>query len=59
MYSALLKSTRTDQCAGDSKKLFNLVKFLCNDPNMSALPTLTELFVKKKIDLVKDSGNDI
>ena len=31
-------SALIDQCAGDSKKLLNLVKFLCNDPNVSALP---------------------
>ena len=44
-YSALLKSTRTsyytdliDQCAGDSRKLFKLVTFLCKDPSDSDLP---------------------
>lgn len=61
---ALLKSTRTsyysdliDRCAGDSKKLLKLVKFLSNGPNVSALPAYDdpvplanifgEFFVKK------------
>ena len=74
-YSALLKSTRTsyytdliDQCAGDFRKLFKLVTFLCKDPSDSDLPPhddpvvlankFGEFFVKK-IELIKDSISNI
>ena len=74
-YSALLKSTRTthyshlsDQCAGDSRKLFKLVAFLCKDPSDIDLPPhddrvvlankFGEFFVKK-VELIKDSINNI
>lgn len=74
-HSALLKSTRTyyysdliDQCAGDSRMLFKLVKFLCKDPNDSDLPPhddtillankFGEFFVQK-IHLIKDFINYI
>ena len=71
MYSALLKCTWTsyystliDQCAGNSKKFFDLVKFLCNDPNVSALPAhdnpvllgyliTLENFLLKKLNLLR------
>ena len=71
-YSAVLKSTRTcyysnlvDQCVGDSKKLFKLIKFLCNGRDECNLPPHKDLannfgeFFVKKIDLIKDSISNI
>lgn len=58
-YSALI-----DQCAGDSMKFFDLVKFLCNDHNVSTLPAhdnpvllgyliTLENFLQKKLNLLR------
>ena len=57
-----------DECAGDSKKLFNLADFPFNDPNVNTLPAhdypvllankYGEFFVKE-IELNKDSIRDI
>ena len=74
-YFALLNSDKTsyytdliDQCAGDSRKLFKLVTFLCKDTSHSDLPPhddpvvlankFGEFFVKT-IELIKDSISNI
>ena len=68
-YSAFLKSARVnyysnliDQCAGDFRKLFRVVNYLCREPLDTALPEHTDptklanefdTFFLKKVEIIK------